>query len=127
MTLKLGDVYTKATPLALKIPIVDYKIHLERNKPYFKIIKADALVYNKNSKSSLLKNFNREDLESLWKLVKESFEKTEPKNYTDDYLLKTLKRMFEQPDVEASVWRDQNGRYGVSMSALTKDHEGNKI
>nr|GEV21343.1 hypothetical protein [Tanacetum cinerariifolium] len=47
-------------------------------------------------------NFDREDLESLWKLVKERFEKTQPKNYTDDYLLKTLKTMFEQPDVEAS-------------------------
>nr|GFB34757.1 hypothetical protein [Tanacetum cinerariifolium] len=22
--------------------------------------------------------------------------------------------MFEQPDVEASVWRDQNGRYGLA-------------
>nr|GEX21531.1 hypothetical protein [Tanacetum cinerariifolium] len=27
------DVYTEATPLALKIPIVDYKIHYKRNKP----------------------------------------------------------------------------------------------
>nr|GEV41102.1 hypothetical protein [Tanacetum cinerariifolium] len=36
------DVYTDATPLASKIPIVDYKIHTERNKPYFKIIRADG-------------------------------------------------------------------------------------
>nr|GEU40157.1 copia protein [Tanacetum cinerariifolium] len=43
-----------------------------------------------------------EDLESLWKLIKERFEKTKPKNYSDDYLLKTLKIMFEQSNVEAS-------------------------
>nr|GEU66690.1 hypothetical protein [Tanacetum cinerariifolium] len=36
------DVYTDATPLALKILIIDYKIHTERNKPYFKIIRADG-------------------------------------------------------------------------------------
>nr|GEW52243.1 hypothetical protein [Tanacetum cinerariifolium] len=36
------DVYADATPLASKIPIVDYKIHTERNKPYFKIIRADG-------------------------------------------------------------------------------------
>nr|GEU32263.1 hypothetical protein [Tanacetum cinerariifolium] len=30
-----------ATPLASKIPIVDYKIHTERNRPHFKIIRAD--------------------------------------------------------------------------------------
>nr|GEY45980.1 hypothetical protein [Tanacetum cinerariifolium] len=35
------DVYTKATPLALKVPVVDYAIHTENNKPYFKIIRAN--------------------------------------------------------------------------------------
>nr|GEU58241.1 hypothetical protein [Tanacetum cinerariifolium] len=103
------DIYTKATPLASKSPIVDYKIHLERNKPYFKIIRADGNHMLFLRFSTLLKNFNREYLESLWKLVKERFEKTEPKNYTDNYLLKTLKTMFEQPNVEASVWREQKG------------------
>nr|GEZ26971.1 hypothetical protein [Tanacetum cinerariifolium] len=55
-----------------------------------------------------------EDLETLWKLVKERFEKTEPKKYSDDYLLKTLRIMFEQPDVEASVWRDRKDMYGLA-------------
>nr|GEW50710.1 copia protein [Tanacetum cinerariifolium] len=111
-------VYTEATPLASKIPIVDYKIHFKRNKPYFKIIRADGNHMLFLSFSTLLKNFDREDLESLWKLVKERFEKTELKNYSDDYLLKTLKIMFEQPDVEASVWRDQNGRYPLTHFTL---------
>nr|GEX22953.1 ribonuclease H-like domain-containing protein [Tanacetum cinerariifolium] len=112
------DVYTEATPLASKIPIVDYKIYFERNKPYFKIIRADGNHVLFLSFSTLLKNFDRKDLKSLWKLVKERFEKTEPKDYTDDYLLKTLKTMFEQPDVEASVWRDQKGRYGLAKVAF---------
>nr|GEV29624.1 putative ribonuclease H-like domain-containing protein [Tanacetum cinerariifolium] len=60
------DVYIKATPLASKIPIVDYKIHFKRNKPYFKIIKVDGNHMLFLSFSTLLKNFNREDLkESL--------------------------------------------------------------
>nr|GEZ67529.1 hypothetical protein [Tanacetum cinerariifolium] len=67
-------------------------------------------------------NFNKEDLEILWKLVKERFDKTEPKNYTDDYLLKTLKTMFEQPNVEASVYRDQKGRLEVEeVSEMSLD------
>nr|GEY12089.1 zf-CCHC domain-containing protein/UBN2 domain-containing protein [Tanacetum cinerariifolium] len=78
------DVYTEATPLALKIPIVDYKIHFEKNKPYFKIIRAYGNHMLFLSFSTMLKNFDREDLESLWKLVKES------------------------------VWRDQKGRYGLA-------------
>nr|GEW82041.1 hypothetical protein [Tanacetum cinerariifolium] len=36
------DVYTEATPLALKVPIVDYEIYNEHNKPYFKIKRADG-------------------------------------------------------------------------------------
>nr|GEZ21225.1 hypothetical protein [Tanacetum cinerariifolium] len=36
------DVYTYAIHLASKIPIIDYKIHTERNRPYFKIITANG-------------------------------------------------------------------------------------
>nr|GEW58103.1 ribonuclease H-like domain-containing protein [Tanacetum cinerariifolium] len=108
------DVYTDATPLAFKIPIVDYKIHTKRNRPYFKIIRADGIHRLFMSFSTILKNFNREDLESLWKIVRERFEKTEPKNYSDDYLLSTFKIIFEKPNVEANVWKDQKGKYGLA-------------
>nr|GEY03638.1 hypothetical protein [Tanacetum cinerariifolium] len=60
------------------------------------------------------KNFDREDLETLWKLVKERFASIEPKNFSNDFLLNTLKIMFEKPNVEASVWRDQKGIYGLA-------------
>nr|GEW29260.1 hypothetical protein [Tanacetum cinerariifolium] len=59
------DVYTDATPLASKIPILDYKIHTERNRPYFKIIRADGIHKLFMSFSTMMKNFDREDLESL--------------------------------------------------------------
>nr|GEW19817.1 hypothetical protein [Tanacetum cinerariifolium] len=39
------DVYTEATPLALKVPVVDYKIYNEHNKPYFKIKRAEERRY----------------------------------------------------------------------------------
>nr|GEY13223.1 hypothetical protein [Tanacetum cinerariifolium] len=103
-----------ATPLALKISIVDYKIHTERNKPYFKIIRDDGNHRLFMSFSTMMKNFNREDLESLCKIVKERFEKTESKNYIDDYLLNTLKIMFEKANVEANMWKDQKGKYGLA-------------
>nr|GEU94413.1 hypothetical protein [Tanacetum cinerariifolium] len=63
------DVYTEATPLALKVPVVDYQIHHENNKPYYKIIRADGTHKLFISFITLLKNFDREDLEMLWKLV----------------------------------------------------------
>nr|GFA15857.1 hypothetical protein [Tanacetum cinerariifolium] len=36
------DVYTEATPLALKVPVVDYEIYNENNKLYYKIKRADG-------------------------------------------------------------------------------------
>nr|GEW15239.1 putative ribonuclease H-like domain-containing protein [Tanacetum cinerariifolium] len=59
------DVYTYAPPLASKISIIDYKIHTERNRPYFKIIRADGNHMLFLSFNTMLTNFNREDLESL--------------------------------------------------------------
>nr|GEU80163.1 uncharacterized mitochondrial protein AtMg00810-like [Tanacetum cinerariifolium] len=47
-----------------------------------------------------LKNFDREDLEMLWKLVQERFQYSEPKNFSDDFLLNTLKTMSEKPNVK---------------------------
>ncbi|GJS78696.1 hypothetical protein Tco_0728577 [Tanacetum coccineum] len=41
------------------------------------------------------KNFNKEDLEVLWSIVKARFKKTEPVNYMDNFLLLNLKTMFE--------------------------------
>nr|GFB19729.1 hypothetical protein [Tanacetum cinerariifolium] len=98
------DVFTKATPLASKVLVVDYQINHENNKPYYKIIIADGTHKLFLSFISLLKNFDREDLETLWTLVKERFESAEPKNFSDDFLLSTLKIMFEKPNVEANKY-----------------------
>nr|GEV60978.1 putative ribonuclease H-like domain-containing protein [Tanacetum cinerariifolium] len=37
-----NDVYTEATPLARKVPVVDYQIVHFNNKPHYKIIRADG-------------------------------------------------------------------------------------
>nr|GEU86295.1 hypothetical protein [Tanacetum cinerariifolium] len=97
------DVFTETTPLASKVPVIDYQIHHKNNKPYYKIIRADGTHKLFISFITLLKNFDREDLETLWTLVKEIFESIEPKNFSDDFLLNTLKIMFEKPNVEANV------------------------
>nr|GEU49907.1 hypothetical protein [Tanacetum cinerariifolium] len=88
------DVYTEATPLALKVPVDDYQIHTEHNKPYYKIIRADETHQLFLSFISLLRNFDKEDLEMLWKIVQERFAFSEPKNFSDEFLLNTLKTML---------------------------------
>nr|GFA82013.1 hypothetical protein [Tanacetum cinerariifolium] len=97
------DVYTEATPFAREVSVVDYKIYTENNKPYYKIIRAHGSPQLFLSFLSLLRNFDREDLEVIWELVKERFPSSKPKNFSDDFLLTTLTYMFEKPDVQAQV------------------------
>nr|GEZ49911.1 retrotransposon protein, putative, unclassified [Tanacetum cinerariifolium] len=58
-------VYTEATPLARKVPVVNYQIIELNNKPYYKIIRADDTHHLYVTFLSLLRKFDREDLEAL--------------------------------------------------------------
>nr|GEY56027.1 hypothetical protein [Tanacetum cinerariifolium] len=53
-----------------------------------------------------------EDLETLWRLIKERFATTKPKNFSDDFLLITLGAMFEKPDIQAQIWKNQRSVHG---------------
>nr|GEZ34050.1 hypothetical protein [Tanacetum cinerariifolium]GEZ34691.1 hypothetical protein [Tanacetum cinerariifolium] len=88
------DVFTEATPLALKVPVVNYQIYHENNKPFYKIIRADGTHKLFLSFITILKNFDIEDLEMMWKLVQERFQSLESNNFLEDFLLNTLKLMF---------------------------------
>nr|GFB86938.1 hypothetical protein [Tanacetum cinerariifolium] len=59
------DVFIEATPLAQKVPVVDYQVVVIDNKPKYKIIRADDTHQFYISFITLLKNFDREDLETL--------------------------------------------------------------
>ncbi|GKB08570.1 hypothetical protein Tco_0836882 [Tanacetum coccineum] len=56
--------------------------------------------------NQMLKSFDREDLEDLYKLVKAKYESTRPVEDLDLLLWGDLKTMFE-PHVEDKVWKNQ--------------------
>ncbi|GKB76932.1 reverse transcriptase domain-containing protein [Tanacetum coccineum] len=65
------EVAVDAIPLATKpLSIVDYKIIKEGKISYFQIIRADGSSKRYSAFIQMLRNFDREDLEILWKLVK---------------------------------------------------------
>nr|GEZ48487.1 hypothetical protein [Tanacetum cinerariifolium] len=102
----------QATSLARKVPVVDYEIIEQNNKPYYKIIRADDTHQLYISFLSLIRNFDRKDLEVLWSLVKERFATTKPKNFSDDFLLITLGAMFEKPDIHVQILKNQRNVHG---------------
>nr|GEY71660.1 hypothetical protein [Tanacetum cinerariifolium] len=78
------DVFVNVTPLSSKpATIVDYKIYKEGNKEHFQIIRANGNHQMYLTFSTMLKNFDREDLEVLWKIIKDRFKESQPKQVLD--------------------------------------------
>nr|GEU99471.1 calcineurin-like metallo-phosphoesterase superfamily protein [Tanacetum cinerariifolium] len=109
------DVFIEATPIGTKVPVVNYEIVMINNKPRYKIFRADDTHQLYTSFITLLKNFDREDLEDLWKIVKTRFSTCKPTNWTADYLLATLKNMFEKTDAQDVLWRSQQTEHGQAL------------
>nr|GEY55066.1 hypothetical protein [Tanacetum cinerariifolium] len=103
-----NDVTIDATPLSVKTKIVDYKIYKEERKRFFQIIRVDGNSQMYLTFSKMLKNFDREDLEVLGRLVKDKFVKTKPVDDMDSFLMHILKTIFEH-HVEDTVWKSQQG------------------
>ncbi|GKA02841.1 ATP-dependent DNA helicase PIF1-like protein [Tanacetum coccineum] len=93
-------------PLATKPPtIVDWKIHKEGKKSLYQIIRADGSSKMYKVFSLMLKSFDREDLETLYKLVKAKYGLTRSVEDLDLILYGDLKTMFE-PHVEDQIWKN---------------------
>ncbi|GJW32699.1 retrovirus-related pol polyprotein from transposon TNT 1-94 [Tanacetum coccineum] len=111
------EIAVDAIPLATKPPIiVDWKIIKEGNMGHFQIIRADGSSRRYSSMIKMLYNIDREDLETLWKLVKAKHGNTRPEEAYERVLCGDLKVMFK-PDVESKIWRNLQG-YNVTVWKL---------
>nr|GFB01275.1 hypothetical protein [Tanacetum cinerariifolium] len=104
-----AEVLIEATPISSRSPtIIDYKYHKEGKKNYFKIIRADGNSQVYQTFEKIFKNFNREDLEVLWAIVKDRFKKEKRVDDMNNLLFRTLKPMFEH-HVKDTIWKYQQG------------------
>ncbi|GJS25236.1 hypothetical protein Tco_0453868 [Tanacetum coccineum] len=86
------DVAINAIPLATKpTPIVNFQIHKKGRNGYYEIMRADGSAKTYLFFSQLLREFDREDLENLWKLVKAKHRNTRPKEGYERVLWGDLK------------------------------------
>ncbi|GKB20204.1 hypothetical protein Tco_0854127 [Tanacetum coccineum] len=106
-----------AIPLTTKpLMIVEYKIDKEGKIGYFKLIKANRSSKRYSLMIQMLQGIDREDLETLWKLVKAKHGLRRSEEDYERVLWGDLKVMFE-PDVESEVWRNLQG-YNVTVWKL---------
>nr|GEU83414.1 hypothetical protein [Tanacetum cinerariifolium] len=78
------DVFVNVTPLSSKPPtIMDYKIYKKGKKENFQIIRENGNHQMYLSFITMLKNFDRVDLEVLWKIIKDRFKEPQLKKVID--------------------------------------------
>ncbi|GJZ74299.1 hypothetical protein Tco_0638445 [Tanacetum coccineum] len=111
------EIAIDAIPLATKPPIiVEYKIVKEGLKGFYHLIRADGSSNRYSSMIRMLQNISREDLETLWKLVKTKYGNTRPEDDYEKVFWGDLKVMFE-PDIKSEIWRSLHG-YKVTVWKL---------
>nr|GEX36193.1 hypothetical protein [Tanacetum cinerariifolium] len=95
------EVYVEA--LQVKHPIIDWEVHTEGERSYWKIIRLGGSTTNYQFFVDILKHFDREDLNQLWELVKETLNIRQAVNDMEKELWVELKRLYE-PDVKDQLW-----------------------
>ncbi|GJY25029.1 hypothetical protein Tco_0399755 [Tanacetum coccineum] len=74
------DIAINAILLATKLPvIIDYKLHKEGMLVHYQLIRANRSYKRYFSMIRMLQGIDREDLEALWRIVKEKYGDTRPK------------------------------------------------
>ncbi|GJY60473.1 hypothetical protein Tco_0461130 [Tanacetum coccineum] len=101
--------------LSTKYPIVDWKTYtLTENFMYYQIFKGDGSSKNYKVLSEMLEDFDRQDVEELYRLVKERYSASRPEGY-DLMLWGDLHTLFE-PDEEDEIWKNQHEYNVISWS-----------
>nr|GEU55465.1 putative reverse transcriptase domain-containing protein [Tanacetum cinerariifolium] len=93
----IEEVYVEA--LQVKHPIIDWKVHKEGQRSYWKIIRVGGSSACYQFFVDLLKHLDREDLNQLWILVKEYLSIRPASSDKEMELWVELKRLYE-PDPE---------------------------
>ncbi|GKB35089.1 hypothetical protein Tco_0880031 [Tanacetum coccineum] len=109
------EVPMEVESLSTKFPIVDWKTcALTENFMYYQIFRGDGSSKNYKILSEMLEDFDRQDVEELYRLVKERYSTSRPEGY-DLMLWGDLHTLFE-PDEEDELWKNQHEYNVISWS-----------
>nr|GEZ20278.1 hypothetical protein [Tanacetum cinerariifolium] len=98
---RVKEVYVEA--LQVKHPIIDWEVLIEGQRSYWKIIRLGGSSASYQFFVDLLKHLDRDDLNQLWALVKETLNIRLAINDKKKELSVELKRLYE-PNVEDLLW-----------------------
>nr|GEW57330.1 synaptobrevin, longin-like domain protein [Tanacetum cinerariifolium] len=97
----IKEVYVEA--LQVKHPIIDWKVYHDGQKSYWKITRLGGSSASYQFFIDLLKHLDREELNQLWRLVKETLSNIPPTSDKEMELWVELIRLYEA-DNEDQLW-----------------------
>nr|GEU38388.1 reverse transcriptase domain-containing protein [Tanacetum cinerariifolium] len=97
----IEEVYVEA--LQVKHPIIDWEVHTEGQRACWKITRLGGGSASYQFLIDLLKHLDRDNLNQLWSLVKETLSKRSATNDKEMELWVELSRLYE-PNVEDQLW-----------------------
>ncbi|GJT38888.1 hypothetical protein Tco_0938753 [Tanacetum coccineum] len=101
------EVPIEVESISTKFPIVDWKTYvLTETFMYYQVFRGDGSSKNYKILSEMLEDFDRLDVEELYRLVKERYSASRPEGF-DLMLWGDLHTLFE-PDEDDEIWKDQH-------------------
>ncbi|GKC67386.1 hypothetical protein Tco_1099984 [Tanacetum coccineum] len=101
------EVPIEVESISTKFPIVDWKAYvLTKTYMYYQVFRGDDSSKNYKIFTEMLEDFDRHDVEVLYRLVKERYMDSRPEGY-DLMLWGDLHTLFE-PNAEDELWKNQH-------------------
>ncbi|GJZ80594.1 hypothetical protein Tco_0645588 [Tanacetum coccineum] len=102
------EVPIEVESISTKFPIVDWKsyVYLIETFMYYQVFRGDGSSKNYKIFTEMLRDFDRHDVEELYRLVKERYRASSPEGY-DLMLWGDLHTMFE-PNEDDELWKNQH-------------------
>ncbi|GJZ59023.1 ribonuclease H-like domain-containing protein [Tanacetum coccineum] len=101
------EVPIEVESISTKFPIVDWKSYvLTETFMYYQVFRGDGSSKNYKIFTEMLRDFDRHDVEELYRLVKERYRASSPEGY-DLMLWGDLHTMFE-PNEDDELWKNQH-------------------
>nr|GEW20844.1 hypothetical protein [Tanacetum cinerariifolium] len=100
----------KVETLQVKYPLIDWEIHSKGSRSCWKVIRVGEITQAYQSFVDMLKDFDKEDPDALWRLVKEKFNTIMPTVDKEKALWVELTRLYE-PNSDDVFWKLQRYMY----------------
>nr|GEV81002.1 retrovirus-related Pol polyprotein from transposon TNT 1-94 [Tanacetum cinerariifolium] len=96
----------KMEALQVKYPFIDWEIYFEGSRTYWRIIRVGGITQAYRSFEDMVKDFDKEDLDALWRLTNEKFSIAMLTEDKEKALWVELKRLYEPNEADV-FWKLQ--------------------